>query len=315
MKKISLIGAGGIGGELASLIAFKSIGSICLIDIDEGIAKGKALDLVQSASAKNVALDINGSCKLSEIKHSDVIVVTAGISRKPGMSRDDLISTNVKIINEIGEAIKEYSKDAFLICITNPLDAMVWVLKKASGVKKNMILGMAGVLDSLRFKYFLSQELDISYNSIHAMVLGGHGDTMVPLLNHVSINGISVNEFIRNGIITLDQLEEVIKKTRNGGGEIVSLLKNASAFYSPAASALEMIESYLYNQKKLLACSTFLEGEYGVNDLFVGVPVIIGKKGVEKILELDFKESEKNEFENSVLSVKELTQKCKKLLV
>ena len=315
MKKISLIGAGGIGGELASLIALNSFGNIRLIDIDEGIAKGKALDLIQSFSVKNKCVDIKGSSNLSEIKDSDVIIVTAGISRKPGMTRDDLIGTNAKIIEKIGLAIKEFSKNAFVICITNPLDAMVLVLKQTSGLKKNMVVGMAGILDSLRFKYFLSKELNICFNSINAMVLGGHGDTMVPLLNYVSINGIPITEFINNGLIKEERLEYVIKKTRNGGGEIVSLLKTGSAFYSPAVSALEMMESFLFDQKKLLACSVYLEGEYDVKNYCVGVPVVIGSKGIEKIIELEFKQNDKAEFDKSANAVKEITEKCKKLLV
>lgn len=315
MKKISLIGAGGIGGELASLIALKSFGIIRLIDIDEGIAKGKSLDLVQSFSAKNICLDIKGSSDLSNIADSEVIIVTAGVSRKPGMSRDDLININAEIIKEIGIAIKKYSKEAFVICITNPLDAMVWVLKEASGLEKNMIVGMAGILDSLRFKYFLSKELGVCSNSIHAMVLGGHGDTMVPLMNYVSVNGIPIKEFVKHGLIDNKQLNYVIQKTRNGGGEIVSFLKTASAFYSPAISALEMMESFIFDQKKLLACSAYLEGEYGVKDLCVGVPVIIGSNGIERIIELDFNENEEIEFKNSINAVLEITEKCKKLLV
>ncbi len=315
MKKISIIGAGGIGGELASLIALNSLGNIRLIDIDEGIAKGKALDLIQSFSVKNKCVAIKGSSNLSEIQDSDVIIVTAGISRKPGMTRDDLIGTNTKIIEKIGLAIKEFSENAFVICITNPLDAMVWVLKQTSGLKKHMVVGMAGILDSLRFKYFLSRELNICFNSINAMVLGGHGDTMVPLLNYVSINGIPIREFIKNGLINQERLEFVIKKTRNGGGEIVSLLKTGSAFYSPAVSALEMMESFLFDQKKLLACSAYLEGEYNVKNYCVGVPVVIGLKGIEKIIELEFEPNEKTEFDKSANAVKEITEKCKKLLV
>ncbi len=315
MKKISLIGAGNIGGTLASLISMKNLGNVTLVDVFEGIAKGKSLDINQSNAINSSSVEINGTKNLKDIKDSDVIIVTAGIARKPGMSRDDLIETNFKIMKEIAISIKKFSPDSFVICITNPLDAMVWTLKKISGLPKNMIVGMAGILDSARFRYFLSKEIDICMENINAMVLGGHGDTMVPLINYTTVSGIPIKKFIEKGIISSKKVSEIIKKTRNGGGEIVSLMKDSSAFFAPAISGIEIAESFLNNQKKLLPCSTYLDGEYGCKDIFVGVPVVIGNNGVEKILEIDFDKTEKINFKNSIKAVKELTNKCKKLLV
>ncbi len=314
MKKFSLIGAGNIGGCLASLIALKNLGNITLVDIVEGTARGKALDLSQSLGLLNSSITINGTKDLKNIKNSDVIIVTAGIARKPGMSRDDLIETNFNIMKKIGISIKKYSPSAFVICVTNPLDAMVWTLKKISGLKKNMIVGMAGILDTERFKFFLSKELNVSTQNIDAMVLGGHGDTMVPLLGYTTVSGISVSELIKKGFLSMKKFEEIIQRTRSGGGEIVKLMVNSSAFFAPAASAIEIAESYLNNQKKLLPCSTYLNGEFGVINLFIGVPVIIGKNGVEKVIELRFNKKEEMNFKESVKAVKELTDKCKKLL-
>lgn len=314
MKKISLIGAGNIGGSLASIIANKNLADVMLIDVIEGMAEGKALDISQAIAITESSSKIEGSSELKAIKDSEVIIVTAGIARKPGMSRDDLIETNLKIMKSVGYAIKEFSPNAFVICITNPLDAMVWSLKKISGVKKEMIVGMAGVLDSARFKFFLASELKISSTNINAMVLGGHGDTMVPLLKYTTINGIPIVNLIKNGFITKKRLEEIIIRTRNGGGEIVKLMKNSSAFVAPATCAIEMAESFLKNQKKILPCSTYLSGEYGQNDIFIGVPIIIGRQGVEKILEVKFDESEAENFSKSVNAVNDLTQKCKKIL-
>lgn len=314
MTKISLVGAGNIGGELASLISSKNLGDIVLIDVVSGLAKGKALDLSQSGSVRNFSHSISGGSALSLMKDSDVIVVTAGVSRKPGMSRDDLISTNLEIMRGVGSSIKKYSPKAFVICVTNPLDAMTWVLKKISGVKKNMIVGMAGTLDSARFKLFLSEKLNVSQNDIHTMVLGGHGDTMVPLMNYTTINAIPIIEFLKYRNISMKDIEKLVSRTRNGGGEIVALLKTGSAFYAPAISACEIVESFLKNKKKVLPCSTFLSGEYNVNGLFIGVPIIIGNKGVEKILELNFSTSEKKQFKKSVKSVDNLTNICQKLL-
>ena len=286
-----------------------------MVDVVEGLAKGKCLDLSQSLPIENLNIKIEGTTDISAIKDSAVIIITAGIARKPGMSRDDLIETNFSIMNEIGKAIKKFSPSSFVICVTNPLDAMVWSLREISGIKPNMITGMAGILDSARFRFFLSQELNISVESIQTMVLGGHGDTMVPLLDFTSVGGIPIKKFIEKSNIKKEKLEQIVDRTRNGGGEIVSLMKNSSAFYSPACSAIEMLESYLYDQKKILPCSAFLNGEYGVKGLFVGVPVIIGEKGIEKIIEMDLSNQSKKEFQKSVEAVEQLVKKCKKLLV
>ena len=315
MNKISLIGAGNIGTILAYNLSRKQIGPITMVDVVDGLAKGKCLDLSQSLPIENLNIKIEGTTDISAIKDSAVIIITAGIARKPGMSRDDLIETNFSIMNEIGKAIKKFSPSSFVICVTNPLDAMVWSLREISGIKPNMITGMAGILDSARFRFFLSQELNISVESLQTIVLGGHGDTMVPLLDFTSVGGIPIKKFIEKSNILKEKLEEIVDRTRNGGGEVVSLMKNSSAFYSPACSAIEMLESYLYDQKKILPCSAFLNGEYGVKGLFVGVPVIIGEKGIEKIVELDLSNQSKKEFQKSVEAVEQLVKKCKKLLV
>ena len=315
MNKISLIGAGNIGTILAYNLSRKQIGPITMVDVVEGLAKGKCLDLSQSLPIENLNIKIEGTTDISAIKDSAVIIITAGIARKPGMSRDDLIETNFSIMNEIGKAIKKFSPSSFVICVTNPLDAMVWSLREISGIKPNMITGMAGILDSARFRFFLSQELNISVENIQTMVLGGHGDTMVPLLDFTSIAGIPIKKFIEKSNINKKKLEQIVNRTRNGGGEVVSLMKDSSAFYSPACSAVEMLESYLYDQKKILPCSAFLNGEYGVKGLFVGVPVIIGEKGIEKIIEMDLSNQSKKEFQKSVEAVEQLVKKCKKLLV
>jgi len=314
-KKISLIGAGNIGTILAFSLSRKRLGNITLIDKVKGLAEGKCLDLSQSLSAENLNTKIVGTDDISKIQDSDVIIITAGIPRKPGMSRDDLVETNFLIMKELGNAIKEYSPNAFVICVTNPLDAMVWSLKEIAGINKQMIVGMAGILDSARFKFFLSNELSISTDSIQTMVLGGHGDTMVPLLRFTSISGIPLDEFIKKKRVNKEKVEQIVSRTRNGGGEIVALMKNSSAFFSPATSAIEMLESYFFDNRKILPCSAYLEGEYNVNGLCVGVPIIIGKNGVEEIIELELQNSEKVEFKNSVEAVKELVHKCKKLLV
>ena len=314
-KKISLIGAGNIGTILAFSLSRKKLGNITLIDKVKGLAEGKCLDLSQSLSVENLNTQIIGTDDISQIQNSDAIIITAGIPRKPGMSRDDLVETNFEIMNEIGKAIKEYSPNAFVICVTNPLDAMVWSLKEISQIDKKMIVGMAGILDSARFKFFLSNELNVSMDSIQTIVLGGHGDTMVPLLRLTSISGIPLTEFIKKNKITQSKVDEIILRTRNGGGEIVALMKNSSAFFSPAVSAIEMLESYFFNNKKILPCCAFLEGEYDINNLCVGVPVIIGKNGIEEIVVLDLEESEKNELIKSSMAVEELVKKCKKLLV
>ena len=315
MKKISLIGAGNIGTILAYDISRKNLGDIVLIDKVDGLAEGKCLDLSQSLAVDEIDLSIKGSTDISNIKDSDAIIITAGIPRKPGMSRDDLIETNFKVMESIGEAIKKYSPKSFVICVTNPLDAMVRSLKKITGLKKNMILGMAGILDSARFKFFLSKLLNISISNIDTMVLGGHGDTMVPLLDYTTISGIPLNEYIKSNNINEKEIEKIVERTRKGGGEIVSLMKNSSAFFSPAVSAIEMLESFLKNQRKILPCSAYLDGEYNIKGLCVGVPVCIGSNGSENILELNLTKNEESQFKKSVLAVDELIKKCKKLLV
>ncbi len=315
MKKISLIGAGNIGTILANNITRKNIGHITMVDVVEGLAEGKCLDLAQSFPIENIKTKIEGTTDISKIANSDAIIITAGIARKPGMSRDDLIETNFQIMDKIGKAIKKYTPTSFVICVTNPLDAMVWSLKKVSGIKANLICGMAGILDSARFRYFLSKALDVSVENIQTMVLGGHGDTMVPLLDYTSIGGIPIKHFIEKGKISKKQVEEIILRTRTGGGEIVSLMKNSSAFFSPACSAIEMLESFLFNQKKILPCSAYLDGQYGYNDIFVGVPVLIGGNGIEQIIELNLSKESKQNFSESVEAVNQLIKKCKKLLV
>ena len=315
MKKISLIGAGNIGTILAHSISRKNLGNIVLIDKVDGLAEGKCLDLSQSLVIDGIDLSVVGSNDVSRIKDSDAIIITAGIPRKPGMSRDDLIETNFKVMSSIGEAIKHHSPNSFVICVTNPLDAMVWSLKEVSGLKKNMILGMAGILDSARFKFFLSELLQVSVCNIDTLVLGGHGDTMVPLLDYTTISGIPLKEYLKLKKIDQDPIDKIVNRTRNGGGEIVALMKNSSAFYSPALSAIEMLESFINDQKKVLPCSAFLDGEYGVSDLCVGVPVRIGSNGVEEIIKLNLTKDEEIQFKNSVNAVRDLTDKCKKLLV
>ena len=315
MKKISLIGAGNIGTILAHSISRKNLGNIVLIDKVDGLAEGKCLDLSQSLVIDGIDLSVVGSNDISRIKDSDAIIITAGIPRKPGMSRDDLIETNFKVMSSIGEAIKHHSPNSFVICVTNPLDAMVWSLKEVSGLKKNMILGMAGILDSARFKFFLSELLKVSVCNIDTLVLGGHGDTMVPLLDYTTISGIPLKQYLKIKNIDQDPVDKIVNRTRNGGGEIVALMKNSSAFYSPALSAIEMLESFINNQKKVLPCSAFLDGEYGVSNLCVGVPVRIGSSGVEEVIKLNLTEDEEIQFKNSVNAVRDLTNKCKKLLV
>tara|TARA_B100000579_G_scaffold176013_1_gene143420 strand:+ start:1511 stop:2455 length:945 start_codon:yes stop_codon:yes gene_type:complete len=307
-KKISLIGAGQIGGTLAHLIAIKELADVVLFDIDEGLAKGKALDIAQSTSVTGSSVNLVGTNKYEDTKNSDVIIITAGIPRKPGMSRDDLLGTNLKIIKEVGEGIKKGSPNAFVICITNPLDVIVMALQKYSGLPTNKVVGMAGILDTSRFKYFLSQDFKVPVKNIESLVLGGHGDTMVPMPNHTQINGKSLNKLIKK-----EKLEKIIDRTRKGGAEIGKLLQKASAFYAPATAGIEMAESYIKNLKKTLPCAAFLNGEYGVKNLYAGVPVIIGSQGVEKVIELDLGEEERNSFENSIKAVKALFDAAKKI--
>nr|4PLH_A Chain A, malate dehydrogenase [Apicomplexa]4PLH_B Chain B, malate dehydrogenase [Apicomplexa]4PLH_C Chain C, malate dehydrogenase [Apicomplexa]4PLH_D Chain D, malate dehydrogenase [Apicomplexa]4PLW_A Chain A, malate dehydrogenase [Apicomplexa]4PLW_B Chain B, malate dehydrogenase [Apicomplexa]4PLW_C Chain C, malate dehydrogenase [Apicomplexa]4PLW_D Chain D, malate dehydrogenase [Apicomplexa] len=312
-KKISLIGAGNIGGTLAHLIAQKELGDVVLFDIVEGMPQGKALDISHSSPIMGSNVKITGTNNYEDIKGSDVVIITAGIPRKPGMSRDDLLSVNAKIMKDVAENIKKYCPNAFVIVVTNPLDVMVYVLHKYSGLPHNKVCGMAGVLDSSRFRYFLAEKLNVSPNDVQAMVIGGHGDTMVPLTRYCTVGGIPLTEFIKQGWITQEEIDEIVERTRNAGGEIVNLLKTGSAYFAPAASAIEMAESYLKDKKRILPCSAYLEGQYGVKDLFVGVPVIIGKNGVEKIIELELTEEEQEMFDKSVESVRELVETVKKL--
>ena len=312
-KKISLIGAGQIGGTLAHLISIKELADVVLFDVAEGLAKGKALDIAQSTSVEGFDINLIGTSNYEDTKNSDVIIITAGIPRRPGMSRDDLLETNLKIIKQVAEGIKKTSPNAFVICITNPLDVIVMALQKYSGLPTNKVVGMAGILDSSRFKYFLSRAMKVSVKNIKTLVLGGHGDTMVPMLSNTIIDGKSLKQFVTEKRITKEKLDEIIDRTRKGGGEINRLLEKGSAFYAPAASGIEMAESYIKNLKKTLPCAAYLNGEYGVNNLYAGVPVRIGKDGVEKIIELDLSDDEKKKFNNSIKAVRELFDAAKKI--
>ena len=304
--KISLIGSGQIGGTLAHLIALKELGDVVLFDVAEGIAKGKALDLSQSTAIDGLNVNITGTNNYNDTSNSDVIIITAGVPRKPGMTRDDLLGINLKIIKQVAEGIKETSPNAFVICITNPLDVIVMALQKYSGLPKNKVIGMAGVLDTSRFKFFLSQELNVPISEVDSFVLGGHGDTMVPVPNRTTVSGKPLLDFVKEGKISEEKLNEIIDRTRNGGAEVVKLLETGSAFYGPAASGIEMAESYLKNLKKTLPCAAHLNGQYGVKDLYVGVPVIIGSNGIEEVVELTLDDEEKKYFDISIDAVKEL---------
>lgn len=312
-NKIALIGGGQIGGTLAHLAGLKELGDVVIFDIVKGIPQGKALDLAEAAPVSSYNIDLKGSNNYSAIKDSDVVIVTAGVPRKPGMSRDDLLSINLKVMSDVGAGIKKYCPKAFVICITNPLDAMVWALQKFSGVKPNMIVGMAGVLDSARFRYFLSQEFNVSVEDVTAFVLGGHGDSMVPLERYSTVSGIPLPDLVKMGWTTQERLKGIIQRTRDGGAEIVGLLKTGSAFYAPAASAIEMADSYLKDKKRVLPCAAHLSGEYKIKDMYVGVPVVIGKKGVEKILEISLNSRETKMFKDSIASVKSLMRACSKI--
>ena len=312
-KKISLIGAGQIGGTLAHLIALKELGNVVLFDVAEGLAKGKALDIAQSSSVDGFNVDIKGTNNYEDTKNSDVIIITAGVPRKPGMTRDDLLGINLKIIKQVAEGIKKSSPNAFVICITNPLDVIVMALQKYSGLPKNMVVGMAGILDTSRFKYFLSQELNVPVKKISSLVLGGHGDTMVSMLEHTRVDGMPILDLVKKGKLKKEILENIVLRTKSGGAEIVKLLEKGSAFYAPAASGVEMAESYLNDLKKELPCAAYLNGEFGFTDLYAGVPVIIGKNGVEKVIELNLSNEEKEQFNNSINSVKELFDAAKKI--
>jgi len=307
MKKISLIGAGQIGGTLAHLIGLKELADeVVVFDIASGLAKGKALDIAQSSSVDGFNVNFVGTDNYEDIKNSDVIIITAGVPRKPGMSRDDLLGINLKIIKEVAEGIKKHSSNAFVICITNPLDVMVMAFQKYSGLPTDKVVGMAGILDSSRFKLFLSQELKTPVKEIEAMVMGGHGDTMVPLPRFTKVSGKPLLDLVKEGKISQERLENINQRTRDGGAEIVKFLEKGSAFYAPAASGVEMASAYLRDEKKLLPCAAYLGGEYGINGLYAGVPVIIGNKGVEKIEEINLNEKEKKEFTNSVKAVQKL---------
>ena len=305
-KKISLIGAGQIGGTLAHLIGLKELADIVLFDIASGIAKGKALDIAQSSSIDGFDVRLIGTDRYEDIKSSDVIIITAGVPRKPGMSRDDLLGINLKIIKQVSEGVKKHAPNAFVICITNPLDVIVMAFQKYSKLPTNKVVGMAGILDSSRFKLFLSLELKVPVKQIEALVMGGHGDTMVPLTRYTKVSGKSLETLISEGKISKEKLNQIIQRTRDGGAEIIKFLEKGSAYYAPAASGVEMAESYLKDQKKLLPCAAYLNGEYGVKNLYAGVPVIIGAKGVEKIEELSLNEVEKKQFEKSISAVNNL---------
>ncbi len=313
-NRIALIGAGQIGGTLALLTGLKELGDVVLCDVVEGVPQGKSLDLVQASPIEGFDAKITGSNDYSAIKGADVIIVTAGVPRKPGMSRDDLIGINAKIVQQVGTAIKNHAPEAFVICITNPLDVMVLVMRDATGLPHHRVVGMAGVLDSARFRYFLAEEFQVSVEDVTAFVLGGHGDLMVPLVRYATVAGIPVPDLIKMGWTTQDKIEKIVQRTRDGGGEIVNLLKTGSAFYAPASSAISMAEAYLRDKKRVLPCAAWLTGQYGVKDLYVGVPVVIGAKGVERIVELQLNPDERAGFDKSVAAVRGLCDVGKKLL-
>ena len=311
--KIALIGSGQIGGTLAHLAALKQLGDVVLFDIAEGVPAGKALDLAQSGAVEGFDAMLSGTNDYAPIEGADVVVVTAGVPRKPGMSRDDLLEINLKVMHQVGAAIAQYAPDAFVICITNPLDAMVWALQKFSGLPPARVVGMAGVLDSARFRTFIAREFDVSVKDVTAFVLGGHGDTMVPLPRYTTVAGIPLTDLARMGWCTHERLEEIVQRTRDGGAEIVGLLKTGSAFYAPASAAITMAESFLRDQKRVLPCAAFLEGQYGVSECYVGVPVVIGRGGVERIIEIDLGAQEKKDFNASVAAVRGLVDACRKI--
>ena len=313
-NKIALIGSGNIGGTVAHLAGIKELGDIVLFDIAEGIPQGKALDIAESSPVEGFDCAVSGANDYAEIAGSDVVIVTAGVARKPGMSRDDLVGINSKVMMAVGDGIKKNCPDAFVICITNPLDAMVGVLQQSSGLPVNRVVGMAGILDSARFRYFLAEEFNVSVKDVTAFVLGGHGDTMVPLTRYSTVAGIPVPDLIKMGWSTADRIEKIVQRTRDGGAEIVGLLKTGSAFYAPASSAIEMAEAYLKDQKRLLPCAAYVDGKYGLEGMYVGVPVIIGKNGVERIIEITLNEEEQNMFNHSVSAVKTLNDIVKRVV-
>ena len=312
-KKIALIGGGQIGGTLAHLAALKELGDVVIFDIAEGLPQGKALDLAQSAPVDSFNAKLSGTNSYADIAGADVVIVTAGVPRKPGMSRDDLIGINLKVMASVGAGIKANAPNAFVICITNPLDAMVWALQKFSGIPHNKIVGMAGVLDSARFRHFLAEEMNVSVEDVSAFVLGGHGDTMVPMPRFSTVAGIALPELVKMGWISQDRLDQIVTRTANGGAEIVGLLKTGSAYYAPATSAIQMAESYLKDQKRVLPCAVHVDGAYGIKDLYVGLPVVIGEKGVERIVELNLTDDEKSGLNKSADAVRGLIDACRKL--
>jgi malate dehydrogenase len=311
--KIGLIGSGQIGGTLAHLIGQKQLGDVVLFDVAEGIPQGKALDLAEASPIEGYDVNLSGTQDYKDLSGCDVVIVTAGVPRKPGMSRDDLLSINTSVMTQVGEGIKRYCPKAFVIVVTNPLDAMVYVLQQASGLPTNQVVGMAGVLDAGRFRYFLAQEMNVSVQDVTTLVMGGHGDTMVPLVRFSTVAGIPLPELVKMGMLTDAKLQSIVERTRNGGGEIVNLLKTGSAFYAPAASAVAMAEAYLHDQKRVLPCAAYLSGEYGITGLYVGVPVVIGAGGVEKVIELSLTTEEQTMFDHSVQAVQELIAAVKTL--
>ena len=312
-SKIALIGSGQIGGTLALLIGLKELGDVVMFDVAEGIPQGKSLDLVQASPVEGFDAKFAGANSYEAIEGASVCIVTAGVPRKPGMSRDDLLSINLKVMEQVGAGLKKYAPNAFVICITNPLDAMVWALQKCCGLPKTMVVGMAGVLDSARFRFFLADEFNVSVEDVTAFVLGGHGDTMVPLVRYSTVAGIPLPDLVKMGWTSQARIDEIVDRTRNGGGEIVALLKTGSAFYAPASSAIAMAESYLRDKKRVLPCAAWLNGEYGLKDVYVGVPVVLGGKGIERIVEVEFTSAERDMFEKSVQSVQGLIDACKKI--
>jgi malate dehydrogenase len=308
---IALVGAGQIGGTLAHLAALKNLGDIVLFDIVEGTPQGKALDLCQSGAISDFDAKIKGASEYRDIAGADVVIVTAGVPRKPGMSRDDLLEINLKVMEQVGAGIAKYAPDAFVICITNPLDAMVWALQRFSGLPAKRVVGMAGVLDSARFRHFIARELDVSKDDVNTFVLGGHGDTMVPLVRYSSVAGIPLPDIIKLGWMSKEKLEEIIQRTRDGGAEIIGLMKTSSAYYAPAASAISMAESYLRDRRRVLPAAAYLSGQFGIKDMYVGVPVVIGANGVERVVEISLTGAEKKAFEKSVAAVADLIEACK----
>ncbi|MFP6740947.1 MAG: malate dehydrogenase [Alphaproteobacteria bacterium] len=307
-NKVALVGGGNIGGTLAHLAALKELGDVVMFDIVEGLPQGKSLDLAQSGPIEGFNAAMTGTNDYADLAGSDVVIVTAGVARKPGMSRDDLLAINTKVMGSVGEGIKAHCPDAFIICITNPLDAMVWALQKLTGLAPNMVVGMAGVLDSARFRHFLAEEFNVSVEDVSAFVLGGHGDTMVPSLRYSTVAGIPLPDLIDMGWTTQEKLDAIVQRTRDGGAEIVGLLKTGSAYYAPASAAIAMAESYLKDKKRVLPCAAHLDGQYGVDDLYVGVPAVIGAGGVERIVEVTLDETEADMFAKSVAAVRELTE-------